>query len=73
LGRKRSDEIKKVLSDSKKVIWKIKNPKGEILEFFGYNSFKEFVKQNSLPVSVTTLKSYGKNKGWIVIDKIKQK
>ena len=73
LGVKRNDEVKKILSECKKIIWKIKNPKGEILEFFGYNSFKKFVVDNSLDVSVTTLKAYGKNKGWIVVDKIKQK
>jgi hypothetical protein len=61
------------LSECKKIIWKIKNPNGEILEFFGYNSFKKYVIDNSLNVSVTTLRAYGKNKGWIVIDKIKQK
>jgi len=71
LGIKRSDDVKKILSECKKIIWKIKDPNGEVLEFFGYNSFKKFVIDNSLDVSVTTLKSYGKNKGWVVIDKIK--
>ena len=45
----------------------------EILDFFGYDSFKNFVMENSINVSVTTLKAYGKNKGWVVVDKIKQK
>ena len=71
LGVKRSDEVKKTLSECKKIIWKIKTPNGDIMEFFGYNSFKDFVSKNSLNVSVTTLKSYGKNKGWEVIEKNK--
>jgi group I intron endonuclease len=71
LGTKRNDEVKKTLSNSKKIIWKIKNPSGEIMEFFGYNSFKDFVIEHSLDVSVTTLKSYGKNKNWEIIEKIK--
>jgi group I intron endonuclease len=73
LGVKRSDEVKKTLSECKKIIWKIKTPNGDIMEFFGYNSFKDFVFKNSLNVSVTTLKAYGKNKGWEVVDKIKIK
>jgi group I intron endonuclease len=73
IGIKRNNDVKKILSECKKIIWKIKNPNGEILEFFGYNSFKKYVIDNSLNVSVTTLRAYGKNKGWIVIDKIKQK
>jgi len=71
LGVKRNDDVKKILSECKKIIWVIKTPNGEIVEFFGYNSFKKFVSENSLDVSVTTLKSYGKNKGWEIINKIK--
>lgn len=71
LGVKRNDEVKKTLSDCKKIIWRIKNPNGEIMEFFGYNSFKDFVTKHLLNVSVTTLKSYGKNKNWEIIEKIK--
>lgn len=70
-GVKRSDSVKKILSESKKMIWLIKTPNDEILEFLGYDSFKQYVLDNSLEVSVTTLKSYGKNKGWEVINKIK--
>jgi len=69
IGKKRSEKDKLVLSECKKVIWKIENPHGEIMEFFGYDSFKDYVKKNSIPVSVTTLKSYGKNKGWKIIKK----
>jgi len=72
LGIKKDDRIKKIYSESKKIFWKIKNPNGEILDFFGYDSFKKYVIENSLDVSVTTLKSYGKNKGWEIIDKIKK-
>lgn len=72
LGIKRSDSVKKILSECKKNIWVIKKPNGEIIEFFGYNSFKEFVLENNLNVSVTTLKAYGKNKGWEIINKIKK-
>lgn len=72
LGVKRNDDVKKILSECKKIIWVIKTPNGEIVEFFGYNSFKKFVSENSLDVSVTTLKSYGKNKGWEIINKIKK-
>ena len=71
IGIKRSSEVKQKLSECKKIIWKIKTPNGDILEFFGYNSFKDFVSKNSLNVSVTTLKSYGKNTGWEVVNKIK--
>ena len=71
LGVKRDENIRKILSDCKKIIWVIKKPNGEIIEFIGYDSFKEFVKNNSLNVSVTTLKSYGKNKGWEIINKLK--
>jgi group I intron endonuclease len=73
LGMKRSEEVKKKLSECKKIIWKIKTPDGDIMDFFGYNSFKDFVYENSLNVSITTLKSYGKNKGWEVTEKIKLK
>lgn len=73
LGVKKSDDVKKIYSECKKIIWKIKNPEGQILDFFGYDEFKQYVEINSLSVSVSTLKSYGKNKGWEVIDKIKQK
>lgn len=72
LGIKRSDEVKKTLSECKKIIWVIKTPKDDILEFIGYNSFKNYVIENSLDVSVSTLKSYGKNKGWEIINKIKK-
>jgi group I intron endonuclease len=72
LGVKRNDSVRKILSECKKIIWVIKKPNGEIVEFFGYNSFKEFVLNNSLDVSITTLKSYGKNKGWEIINKIKK-
>ena len=71
LGVKRNNNVRKILSECKKIIWLIKNPNGEVMEFFGYNSFKDFVIKNSLNVSVSTLKSYGKNKGWEIIDKIK--
>lgn len=71
IGNKRSDESKKKQSESKKYTWKIKFPNGDILSFLGYNSFKEYVKKNNLKVSVTTLKSYGKNKGWEVVEKVK--
>jgi group I intron endonuclease len=72
LGVKRNDNIKKILSECKKIIWVIKTPNGDILEFLGYDSFKKYVNENSLDVSVTTLKSYGKNKGWEIINKIKK-
>lgn len=72
IGKKRSEKDKLILSESKKVIWKIENHNGEIMDFFGYDSFKDYVKNNSIPVSVTTLKSYGKNKGWKIIKKIKK-
>ena len=39
---------------------------------FNKMNFKKFVLDNSLNVSVTTLKSYGKNKGWEIINKIKK-
>lgn len=71
LGIKRSEDVKKVLSECKKITWKIKTPNGDIMEFLGYNSFKQFVYDNGLNVSVTTLKSYGKNKGWEIINKEK--
>ena len=71
LGVKRNEHVRKKLSDCKKIIWVIKNPNGEIIEFIGYESFREYVKNNSLDVSVTTLKSYGKNKGWEIINKLK--
>jgi group I intron endonuclease len=71
VGHKRSELSKKKQSESNKMIWTIKTPKGDILKFLGYNLFKDYVKKNNLLVSVTTLKSYGKNKGWEVIDKIK--
>jgi group I intron endonuclease len=71
VGHKRSELSKKKQSESNKMIWIIKTPKGDILKFLGYNLFKDYVKKNNLLVSVTTLKSYGKNKGWEVIDKIK--
>jgi group I intron endonuclease len=72
LGVKKDDRTKKTYSESKKIIWKIKNPNGDISEFLGYDSFKKYVLENSLDVSVTTLKAYGKNKGWEVIEKIKK-
>jgi len=72
LGIKRNDNVKKILSECKKIIWVIKTPNGEIVEFLGYNSFKKFVLDNSLNISVTTLKAYGKNKGWEIINKIKK-
>lgn len=72
LGVKRGEKIRKKLSESKKIIWVIMSPKGDIMEFIGYNSFIDFVKQNSIDVSVTTLKSYGKNKNWKIIQKIKK-
>lgn len=72
LGVKRNDNVKKILSECKKIIWVIKTPNGDILEFLGYDSFKKYVNENSLDVSVTTLKSYGKNKGWEIINKIKK-
>jgi group I intron endonuclease len=71
LGVKRDENTRKTLSECKKIIWVIKKPNGEIVEFIGYDSFKEYVKKNSLDVSVTTLKSYGKNKGWEIINKLK--
>jgi hypothetical protein len=58
--------------EKQKLLWFIKTPNGDILNFFGYNSFKDYVLKNKIDVSVTTLKSYGKNKGWIVIKKIKK-
>ena len=50
----------------------IKTPSNDILTFLGYNSFEEYVKDNNLQISVKTLKSYGKNKGWEIVKKIKQ-
>lgn len=73
VGIKRNDDVKKILSECKKMTWVIKSPNGEIMNFLGYDSFKQFVNDNCLNVSVTTLKSYGKNKGWVIIDKIKKK
>lgn len=72
LGVKRTDVVKKTLSECKKMVWTIKSPNGDFMDFFGYDSFKEYVSNNSLNVSTTTLKSYGKNKGWVVISKKKQ-
>lgn len=71
-GIKRSDDVKKKMSESRKIIWRIKTPNNDILDFLGYDSFKQFVSKNCLNVSVTTLKSYGKNKGWEVISKLKK-
>lgn len=71
VGRKRSETSKKKQSESNKIIWVIKTPSNDILKFLGYNSFIEYVKENKLSVSISTLKSYGKNKGWEVTDKIK--
>lgn len=73
IGNKRSESSKKKQSESNKIIWVIKTPSNDILKFLGYISFIEYVKKNKLSISVSTLKSYGKNKGWEVIDKIKHK
>lgn len=72
LGTKRSEDSINKQSEKRKLIWIIQTPNGDILEFFGYNSFKDYVLKNKVDVSVTTLKSYGKNKGWSVIKKIKK-
>ena len=71
-GKKVSEKTKKKISENSKLIWEIRTPKGDILEFLGYSSFVEYVKENTLPVSVETLKSYGKNKGWVIINKTKR-
>lgn len=71
LGKKRSRSSIEKQSQNQKIIWVIKTPSNDILKFLGYNLFIEYVKENKLSVSVSTLKSYGKNKGWEVIDKIK--
>jgi len=71
LGKKRTKESIEKQSESLKIIWTIKNPNGDILKFLGYNSFKDYVKKNKINVSLSTLKSYGKNKGWIIIKKQK--
>ena len=73
LGKKRSKSSIEKKSESQKIIWVIKTPSNDILKFLGYNSFIEYVKKNKLSVSITTLKAYGKNKGWEVINKIKNK
>jgi hypothetical protein len=72
-GIKRSEESKKKQSESQQIIWKIKTPNNDILTFLGYNSFEEYVKNKNLQISVKTLKSYGKNKGWEIVEKIKTK
>jgi group I intron endonuclease len=72
LGKKRTKESIEKQSESLKIIWTIKNPNGDILKFLGYNSFKDYVKKNKINVSLSTLKSYGKNKGWIIIKKQKK-
>ena len=72
MGKKRSEDSIKKQSQNQKIIWVIKTPSNDILNFLGYNSFKEYVKTNNLSVSTTTLKSYGKNKGWEIVKKIKQ-
>jgi group I intron endonuclease len=71
IGKKRNKSSIEKQSQNQKIIWVIKTPSNDILKFLGYNSFIEYVKENKLSVSVSTLKSYGKNKGWEVIDKIK--
>jgi len=73
LGKKRSKESVEKQSHSRKIIWVIKTPSNDILKFLGYTSFIEHVKKNKLSVSTTTLKAYGKNKGWEIIDKLKNK
>jgi group I intron endonuclease len=72
IGIKRSKNSISKQIEKQKLLWFIKTPNGDILNFFGYNSFKDYVLKNKIDVSVTTLKSYGKNKGWEVIKKIKK-
>jgi group I intron endonuclease len=72
IGTKRSKNSISKQIEKQKLLWFIKTPNGDILNFFGYNSFKDYVLKNKIDVSVTTLKSYGKNKGWEVIKKIKK-
>jgi group I intron endonuclease len=71
IGVKRTKNSISKQVEKQKLLWVIKSPNGDILNFFGYNSFKDYVLKNKIDVSVTTLKSYGKNKGWLVIEKIK--
>jgi len=68
---KHTQDAKNKISEKQKIKWIIKTPNNDLLEFFGYDSFKEYVIKNSLDVSVETLKSYGKNKGWVIENKIK--
>jgi hypothetical protein len=72
IGIKRSKESIDKQIEKRKLIWKIKSPNGDILNFLGYSSFKEYVIKNNINVSITTLKSYGKNKGWSIIEKTKK-
>ena len=72
IGTKRSKNSISKQIEKQKLLWFIKTPNDDILNFFGYNSFKDYVLKNKIDVSVTTLKSYGKNKGWEVIKKIKK-
>ena len=66
-----TENAKNKISEKQKIKWIIKTPSNDLMEFLGYNSFKDYVKENSLNVSVETLKSYGKNKGWVIIEKKK--
>jgi hypothetical protein len=68
-GIKKSEDFKQKISNSQKINWVIETPSGDILNFFGYNSFIKYVLDNKLNVSVSTLKIYGKNKGWKIIKK----
>jgi len=71
-GVKKSLSVVKQMSEDRKKIWYIETPHGDLLEFIGYNSFKEYVKINSSSVSVTSLKSNGSSQGWKIINKIKK-
>ena len=72
IGKKRNENFKKIISECKKMIWKIKSPNNEIINFNGFNEFKEYIKTNNVSISLSSFKSYGKSKNWILIEKIKQ-
>lgn len=68
-GLKKSENFKQKISETLKKRWEIETPIGDTLIFFGYDSFIKYVSDNNLNVSTSTLKIYGKNKGWKIIKK----
>ena len=71
-GIKKNLSVVERMRESQKKIWLIENPSGDLLEFIGYNSFKDYVKINLLDVSITSLKSNGTSRGWKIVNKIKK-